>query len=67
MQAKDIMSKNLVTVESTATVQEIARLLLETRISAVCVVDVNKKLLGIVSEGDLIRRPELGTERHPAW
>jgi CBS domain-containing protein len=48
-------------------VEEIARLLLERRISGVPVVDAAGRVLGIVSEGDLMRRPELGTEPHRGW
>src|SRR3546814_19891080 len=57
----------LVTVRPDASIAEIAHLLLERRISAVPVVDLAGRLLGIVSEGDLMRRPESGTGRHPSW
>lgn len=67
MQAKDIMTTTVVTVRPDATVREIAKLLLERRISAVPVVDPDSRLLGMVSEGDLMRRPETGTERHLSW
>src|SRR5574338_371038 len=67
MQAKDVMTTRLATVAPDATVREIANLLLERRISAVPVVDSDGRLKGIVSEGDLIRRPELGTLRHRSW
>ncbi|MEQ8818508.1 MAG: CBS domain-containing protein [Thalassobaculum sp.] len=67
MQAKDIMTTAVATVPPETTVQDVAKLLLERRISAVPVVDGDGKVLGIVSEGDLMRRPETGTERHPSW
>ncbi len=67
MQAKDVMTSPVLTVSPYATVVEIARLLLDRHISAAPVVDDAGKLLGIVSEGDLMRRPESGTERHPSW
>jgi CBS domain-containing protein len=67
MQAKDIMTTNVITVTADATVRDIARLLLERRISAVPVVDADGSLIGMVSEGDLMRRTETGTERHPSW
>ncbi|MFZ2100032.1 MAG: CBS domain-containing protein [Oricola sp.] len=67
MQAKDIMTTTVVTVRPDASIAEIAHLLLERRISAVPVVDSAGRLLGIVSEGDLMRRPESGTGRHPSW
>ena len=67
MQAKDVMTTPVVTVEPEAVVRDIAKLLLRRRISAVPVVDADHHLLGIVSEGDLMRRPESGTLRHPSW
>lgn len=67
MQAKDIMTTAVVTVPLQATVQDIATLLLDRRISAVPVVDADGRVLGIVSEGDLMRRPETGMARHPSW
>jgi CBS domain-containing protein len=67
MQARDIMTTPVLTVTKDATVQEVARLLLDRHISAVPVVDGDGILLGVVSEGDLIRRADSGTERHPSW
>ncbi len=67
MQAKDMMTSPVLTISPDATVVEIAQLLLERHISAAPVVDDAGKLVGIVSEGDLMRRPESGTERHPSW
>ncbi len=68
MQAKDVMTTRVVTVGSGTTVREIAGVLHEKGISAVPVVDDDGALLGIVSEGDLIRRQEIGTEkRRGSW
>lgn len=67
MQARDIMVSPVVTVGPHASVQQVAKILLERRISAVPVVDPDNKLLGIVSEGDLIHRAESGTERPYSW
>lgn len=67
MQAKDVMTTSVLTVKPDATVQEIARRLIEHRISGVPVVDDDNRIVGIVSEGDLMRRPETGTERHRSW
>ena len=61
IRAKDIMTKNVVWVNPSKTVQEIARLMSQKHISAVPVVDNNNKIVGLVSEGDLIQREELGT------
>lgn len=67
MRADDIMSMNVVTVSPDASVQEVAEKLLDHGVSAVPVVDDQERLLGIVSEGDLIRRQESGTERQQSW
>jgi CBS domain-containing protein len=67
MQAKDVMTTPVVTVTPDTPVAEVARTLLERRISGVPVVDAGGRLVGIVTEGDLLRRPELGTERHRGW
>jgi CBS domain-containing protein len=67
MQARDIMSQPVITVGPDEGVAEIAQILLDNRISAVPVV-ANGRLVGIVSEGDLLRRHETGTERRRrAW
>lgn len=67
MKAKDIMTKPVVSVGLDTDVQEIARLLLKRRISAVPVVDGRGRVIGMVSEGDLMRRPESRTEGHASW
>jgi CBS domain-containing protein len=67
MQARDVMTAPVVTVRPDTRVEEIAQLLLERRISGVPVVDDRGALVGIVTEGDLMRRPEIGTERHRGW
>ena len=67
MHARDVMVSPVITVRSSATVKEVAELLLEKRISAAPVVDDQGKLVGIVSEGDLLHRAEAGTERHRSW
>jgi CBS domain-containing protein len=63
MKARDVMTPNVVTVPVDAPVPEIATLLLERRISAVAVLERDGTVAGVVSEGDLIRRPELGTDK----
>lgn len=67
MRAKDVMTKHIVTVSPETDVRTIARRLIERRISAVPVVDDSGRLVGLVSEGDLMRRRESGTERHASW
>jgi CBS domain-containing protein len=63
MKARDVMTPNVVSVGLDAPVPEIAALMLERRISAVAVVDSAGRAVGVVSEGDLIRRPELETDK----
>jgi CBS domain-containing protein len=67
MKAMDVMTTAVVTVDPETKIDDIARRLIENRISAVPVVDGVGKLCGLVSEGDLMRRPESRTERHRSW
>lgn len=67
MQAKDVMTHSVVSVSPDTPVSEIARKLIARGISAVPVLDEAGKIVGIVSEGDLMRRGESGTERRPSW
>ena len=62
MNAGDIMVKDVLAVGPETAVREVATLMLERRISGVPVVDAERRVLGIVSEGDLIRRPEIETD-----
>jgi CBS domain-containing protein len=63
MRAMDVMTTNVITVEPDISVQALATLLSERGISGVPVVDKDSRLVGIVSEGDLLHRAETGTER----
>jgi CBS domain-containing protein len=67
MQARDVMVSPVITVRKIATVQDVAKILLEKRISAVPVVDNVGKVVGIVTESDLLHRVEAGTEHHYSW
>ena len=67
MKASDVMVSNVITVGPDATVSEVADLLLRHRISAVPVVAASGEILGIVSEGDLINRPETQTSHGKSW
>jgi CBS domain-containing protein len=67
MQAADMMTSSLVTIRPDASVRDAAWMMLTYRISAVPVVDGEGRLVGIVSEGDLLHRVEAGTERHRSW
>ena len=67
MQARDVMVSPVITVGKDATVREVASILLKERISAVPVVDTADKVVGIVTESDLMHRAEAGTERAYSW
>jgi len=67
MKAADVMVTNVISVTPDVLVQDVAYILLSNRISAVPIVDDEGELLGIVSEGDLMRRAETGTGRHRPW
>ena len=63
MRAMDVMTTNVITVEPDTSVQQLATLLSDRGISGVPVVDRDNRLVGVVSEGDLLHRAETGTER----
>jgi CBS domain-containing protein len=68
MRAKDVMTPGLVAIAPEASISEAAAMMLTKRISGLMVVDAAGDLVGVVSEGDLLRRVELGTERkRPKW
>lgn len=68
MNAADVMTTDVVSVAPDATIVEAARLMLQRRISGLPVIDAAGHLVGIVSEGDFLRRSELATERQrPRW
>ena len=67
MRAADVMTSEVITVGENASVQEAAKLMAEHGISAVPVVDRDTRVVGMVSEGDLLHRAETGTERRRSW
>jgi len=68
MKASDVMSRNILSVGRDATIAEAIRLMLDNQISGLPVIDAAGRLVGILTEGDLLRRSETGTERHrPRW
>jgi CBS domain-containing protein len=68
MHARDVMTKDVVTVGPETTVGEIAALLVRHRIGAVPVVSSDdRRLLGLVSQTDLVHRSETGTEKRRKW
>lgn len=68
MQVKDIMTRNVISIGPDESITKAARLMLQNRISGLPVIDLNGELMGIVTEGDFLRRGELGTQRRrPKW
>lgn len=68
MNAADIMTRHPVTVRSDARLSEVVHLMLEHHISGIPVAAGNGELVGIVTEGDLLRRAETATDRRrPRW
>lgn len=66
MLASDIMTQNPVTVRTDTPIAEAISRMIEGRISGVFVLDDARRLTGVMTEGDLLRRVELGTEQHHA-
>jgi len=68
MNAADVMTQPVISVAPEATIAEAARLMLLHRISGLPVTESSGKVVGMVTEGDLLRRAELGTEhRRRRW
>jgi CBS domain-containing protein len=68
MKAKDVMTPHVLSIAPDASVSAAAHLMLQNRISGVPVVDESGKLVGIITEGDFLRRSEIGTQRRrPRW
>jgi CBS-domain-containing membrane protein len=63
----DVMTRHVLSVAPDATVEDAAKLMLSRGISGLFVVDPKGDLAGVVTEGDLLRRDELGTERYRPW
>jgi CBS domain-containing protein len=63
MRAHQIMTRSVVTVTPETTIVEAANTMLQRHVSGLPVVDAADKLVGIISEGDFIRRSEIGTQR----
>jgi len=72
MRAMDVMTTDVITVNPDMTIQALATRLAERGISGAPVVDTSGRLVGIISEGDLLHRAEIGTarrhrERRRSW
>ncbi|MEX0803321.1 MAG: CBS domain-containing protein [Candidatus Binatia bacterium] len=68
MKSSDVMTREVVSVKPDSSVLDAARLMLQKRISGLPVIDGAGNLVGIISEGDLLRRTETETQRRrPRW
>jgi CBS domain-containing protein len=67
MKAKHVMVSPVKTGKPDMTVRDVAKVLSENRISAIPITNDAGKVIGIVSEGDLIRRAEIGTQKQRSW
>ena len=67
MKAQDIMTRDVATVGPDTSVRDIAALMMEKHISGVPVLTDDGKIIGMVSQSDLLHRAEVGTERKHKW
>jgi CBS domain-containing protein len=68
MQVRDAMTRNVVSIAANENIARAVELMLQNRISGLPVVDTAGNLVGMVTEGDFLRRAELGTQRQrPKW
>ena len=68
MKAKDVMTSPVVSIEPDASIWQAVRIMLQRHISGLPVIDQKGGLVGIVTEGDFLRRAETGTQRRrPRW
>ena len=68
MHVKDIMTSPVLSVESDSPILQAIRIMLQRHISGLTVIDKEGRLVGIVTEGDFLRRAETGTQRRrPRW
>jgi CBS domain-containing protein len=64
MQASDVMTRNIVSIAPGAAIREAIRLMLDNKVSGLPVIDAAGKAVGMLTEGDLLRRSEIATEKH---
>jgi CBS domain-containing protein len=68
MRVRDVMTYGVIGVPESASLAEAVETMLRSRVSALFVFDAQHALIGVLSEGDLLRRAELGSERkRPHW
>jgi CBS domain-containing protein len=68
MEAQDVMSRPVFSITPTDSLTSAIRLMLQNHISGLPVIDAEGRLQGMLTEGDLLRRAETGTQRQrPRW
>jgi len=68
MRVKDVMSKGLIGVQETADLVDAIRTMLDAHVSAVFVFNADGAMVGLLSEGDLLHRTELGSaQQRSGW
>lgn len=67
MRIHDIMSDKVISVSSDATIADAISIMLRNKVSGLPVIDETRRLVGIISEGDFMRRLETGTLKRPRW
>ena len=68
MRVRDVMTYGVIGVPESASLAEAVETMLRSRVSALFVFDADNAVVGVLSEGDLLRRSELGSERkRPHW
>ena len=67
MKARDVMVRDVITIGPRDTVAHAAKLIAQNDVSALPVIDDHGRLVGLISEGDLMNREEIGTEIHHPW
>ena len=65
MNAADIMSREVLAIDAEAPLAQAVRLMTEHRVSGLPVLDRAGRLVGVLTEGDLLRRAEIGTDGDP--
>lgn len=66
IRARDLMSRHVVAVGADVSINDAIKIMLTQHISGLPVLDPQGKLVGIVSEGDFLRRAEVGTDKKEA-
>ena len=67
MKARDVMVRDVITIGPDDSIADAAKLIADNDVSALPVIDDHGRLVGIISEGDLMNREEIGTEIHHPW